>query len=88
MNRRNFLKGFSAATGTLAVAPALALAPVEPRFNVSAGGSSIRGLPADIIIDDIEEMYYAEQNFRKSREYAIRFMNGKEWNPTVIKKLS
>ena len=29
MNRRNFLKGFLAATGTLAVAPALALKPVE-----------------------------------------------------------
>lgn len=29
MNRRNFLKGFLAATGTLAVAPGIALAPVE-----------------------------------------------------------
>ena len=29
MKRRNFLKGFLAATGTLAVAPAVALAPVE-----------------------------------------------------------
>lgn len=29
MKRRNFLKGFLAATGTLAVAPAIALAPVE-----------------------------------------------------------
>ena len=29
MKRRNFLKGFLAATGTLAVAPAVALATVE-----------------------------------------------------------
>lgn len=29
MKRRNFLKGFLAATGTLAVAPALALEPIE-----------------------------------------------------------
>lgn len=38
MKRRNFLKGFLAATGTLAVAPALVLEPVQTPFVPSYEG--------------------------------------------------
>ncbi|MCK5614704.1 twin-arginine translocation signal domain-containing protein [Candidatus Pacearchaeota archaeon] len=100
MNRRNFLKGFSLATGTLAVAPAIALAPVESRFNTSAVGSSIRGMHPDIIImDDIEaliapqmdinELMTAWSKWMKLRDAKLaeykEFMTGTEWNPPVVK---
>ena len=41
MNRRNFLKGFSAVTGALAIAPAIALKPLKEAIIPDWSGSLI-----------------------------------------------
>jgi hypothetical protein len=76
MKRRNFLKGFLAATGTLAVAPALILEPVpvimEPDISKMITIIKPDITPLEILCRSLED-------FRAMRHVRINYLEGTEW---------